>query len=104
MLVFEALLPNGTSLKALVDTGASENFISEACVVRLGLSQRVVISCEDIVIRLATGVTKVGPRRTLRLKIELQGFNGFEEFYVLEMDDKYDIILGMPWLKGMGLR
>jgi hypothetical protein len=99
MLVFEALLHDGTSLQALVDTGASENFISKSCIERLGLSQRVVISAKDIVIRLATGITKVEPQRIIRLKISLQGFNGIEEFFVLDMDDKYDIIVGMPWLR-----
>jgi hypothetical protein len=99
MLVFEALLHDGTPLRALVDTGASENFISETCISRLSLTQRVVLSDQDIVIRLATGITTVGPRRIIRLKISLQGFNGVEEFYVLKMDDKYDIIIGMPWLK-----
>jgi len=97
MMVFDATLRSGVKLRALLDTGASENFIREAMVKKLGLSQFVRFSNKSLVIRLATGAKRTFKRATLQLDVSLQGFRSVETFLVLDMDDKYDIILDMPW-------
>ena len=37
------------------------------------------------------------PKRKVRLGIDVVGFKGEESFYMIEMGDKFDIILGVPW-------
>ncbi|GMF29106.1 unnamed protein product [Phytophthora lilii] len=39
------------------------------------------------------------PKRVMRLAIEFEDFRGEDEFILLDLDDKFDLILGMPWLK-----
>jgi hypothetical protein len=96
-MVHDATLRNGVKLRALLDTGASENIIREALVKKLGLTQFVRSSNKRLVIRLATGAKCVIKGALVHLDISLQGFRSNETFVVLDMDDKYDIIVGMPW-------
>ncbi|GMF32164.1 unnamed protein product [Phytophthora lilii] len=39
------------------------------------------------------------PKRVMRLAIEFEDFRGEDEFILLDLDDRFDLILGMPWLK-----
>ncbi|KAF1316162.1 reverse transcriptase, partial [Globisporangium splendens] len=39
------------------------------------------------------------PKRVVRLAIKCEDFRGEDEFILLDLDDKFDLILGMPWLK-----
>uniref|UniRef100_K3WZI2 Peptidase A2 domain-containing protein n=1 Tax=Globisporangium ultimum (strain ATCC 200006 / CBS 805.95 / DAOM BR144) TaxID=431595 RepID=K3WZI2_GLOUD len=39
------------------------------------------------------------PKRVLRMAIECDDFRGEDEFIALDLDDKFDLILGMPWLR-----
>ncbi|KAF1316229.1 reverse transcriptase, partial [Globisporangium splendens] len=63
-----------TPLRALVDTEDNDCPVGKW------------VNCED-----AEGV--------VRLAIKCEDFRGEGEFILLDLDDKFDIILGMPWLK-----
>ncbi|KAF1331689.1 Pol protein, partial [Globisporangium splendens] len=63
-----------TPLRALVDTEDNDCPVGKW------------VDCED-----AEGV--------VRLAIECEDFRGEDEFILLDLDDKFDVILGMPWLK-----
>ncbi|KAF1329370.1 putative polyprotein, partial [Globisporangium splendens] len=64
-----------TPLRALVDTG-----MVSSCLMRMKSTVKM-------------------PKRVVRLAIKCEDFRGEDEFILLDLDDKFDIILGMPWLK-----
>ncbi|KAF1316224.1 Pol protein, partial [Globisporangium splendens] len=84
-------------LRALVDTGASNNFVRTQVVRRQGLD--LPISNKEMIVRLANGSKVTMPKRVLRMAIECDDFRGEDEFIALDLDDKFDLILGMPWLR-----
>ena len=49
-------------------------------------------------VRLATGSIVSMHKVLLPLTVKFDDFNSVEPFIVLDMDDRYDLILGMPWL------
>lgn len=86
-----------TPLRALVDTGASNNFVRAKVVSECGL--HLPKTTREMVIRLANGSTVKVPKQTKRLTVGFEDFRGEDEFILLDLDDKFDIILGMPWLR-----
>ncbi|KAF1318886.1 reverse transcriptase, partial [Globisporangium splendens] len=52
-----------------------------------------------MIVRLANGSTVKMPKRVVRLVMKCEDFRGEDEFILLDLDDKFDLILGMPWLK-----
>ncbi|KAF1316972.1 reverse transcriptase, partial [Globisporangium splendens] len=84
-------------LRALVDTGASNNFVRTQVVRRQGLD--LPISNKEMIVRLANGSKVTMPKRVLRMAIGCDDFRGEDEFILLDLDDKFDLILGMPWLR-----
>ncbi|KAF1313537.1 reverse transcriptase, partial [Globisporangium splendens] len=54
---------------------------------------------KTMIIRLANGSTVKMPKRVVRLAMKCEDFRGEDEFILLDLDDKFDLILGMPWLK-----
>jgi hypothetical protein len=49
-------------------------------------------------VRLATGSIVSTRKVLLPLTVKFDDFNSVDPFIVLDMDDRYDLILGMPWL------
>ncbi|KAF1327390.1 reverse transcriptase, partial [Globisporangium splendens] len=88
-----------TPLRALVDTGASNNFVRNEVIVRHGVFVPDTNEEKMMIVRLANGSTVKMPKRVVRLAIKCEDFRGEDEFILLDLDDKFDIILGMPWLK-----
>ncbi|KAF1313441.1 Pol protein, partial [Globisporangium splendens] len=88
-----------TPLRALVDTGASNNFVRNEVIVRHKVSMPDANEEKTMIIRLANGSTVKMPKRVVRLAIKCEDFRGEDEFILLDLDDKFDLILGMPWLK-----
>ncbi|KAF1317048.1 reverse transcriptase, partial [Globisporangium splendens] len=88
-----------TPLRALVDTGASNNFVRNEVIVRHKVPIPDANEDKTMVIRLANGSTVKMPKRVVRLAMECEDFRGEDEFILLDLDDKFDLILGMPWLK-----
>ena len=87
-----------TPLRALLDTGASNNFVRSGALISLGVPlDGGVPSTSKLIVRLATGSTIEVPKRTILLNLTCGTFVAEDEFIVLDLDDKFDIILGMPW-------
>uniref|UniRef100_H3HAG7 Reverse transcriptase domain-containing protein n=1 Tax=Phytophthora ramorum TaxID=164328 RepID=H3HAG7_PHYRM len=49
-------------------------------------------------VRLATGVVVRTEKRIVRVRFSYQEKEFVDELIVLELDDKFDMVLGMPWL------
>lgn len=83
-------------LQALIDTGASNNFVRTEIITRCGLP---VSDGKKMIVRLANGSSVKMSKRTVRLTMNFEDFRGEADFILLDLDDKFDIILGTPWLK-----
>ena len=88
-----------TPLRALLDTGASNNFVRRAALKGYkDCSDGDVPSSEQLCIRLADGSTIRVPKRIVPLHLSYEMFSAEDDFLSLDLDDRFDIILGMPWL------
>ena len=54
---------------------------------------------DTISVRLATGVVVTTKKITLDLRVKFEDFDFTEKFTVLDMDERYDLILGIAWLQ-----
>ena len=87
-------------LRALLDSGALDNFIRTRSLGWLPPKcwSKKVIPSTKMEIRLATGSKIEADKRVVKLCYSLMKQQLDDEFIVLEMDSRYDAILGMPWL------
>ncbi|KAF1321799.1 reverse transcriptase, partial [Globisporangium splendens] len=90
-----------TPLRALLDTGASNNFVRSHVARALArvISDESRSSESKITVRLATGATVTTEKHVTRLRVTHDGHQMEGDFIWLDLDDKFDVILGMPWLK-----
>ena len=88
------------SLRALVDCGASNNFVRERLLddLRLNRVERKIPPTR-MTVRLATGSTVTVMKRVVGIHYTWNEKELDDDFVVLDLDDKFDVILGMPWLK-----
>ncbi|KAF1321596.1 reverse transcriptase, partial [Globisporangium splendens] len=89
------------SLRALLDTGVSNNFVRSHVARELAkvISEESRSSESKITVRLATGATVTTEKHVTRLHVTHDGRQMEGDFIWLDLDDKFDVILGMPWLK-----
>uniref|UniRef100_K3WDP2 Peptidase A2 domain-containing protein n=1 Tax=Globisporangium ultimum (strain ATCC 200006 / CBS 805.95 / DAOM BR144) TaxID=431595 RepID=K3WDP2_GLOUD len=92
-----------TILRALFDTGASGNFVRAQSLPKL-LHEEVKTPHKRLVVRLATGSTVEVAKRVIRTRFVIEDKQFEDDFIVLELDSKFDIILGMPWMMKMHSR
>lgn len=85
-------------LRALLDSGATNNFLRASCLHELPASLRIREQEGEMVVKLADGKPRAVPRRSVKLSYEFDGFCSLDEFLVIEMNYAFDCILGMPWL------
>jgi hypothetical protein len=97
-LIVLEVISEGKSLRAMVDSGATNNFVRRGSLPMLQFEEKKSPR-SDLVIRLATGASLTVRKRvvTARFRYEKRVFR--EDLVVLDLDDKYDMILGMPWLR-----
>ena len=89
-----------TPLRALLDTGASNNFIRSGALSATPLRTLLLTpTTSTITVRLANGSVITVPKRSVSLTLSSDMFKGKSNFILLDLDEKFDIILGMPWLK-----
>ncbi|KAF1317477.1 putative retroelement, partial [Globisporangium splendens] len=90
-----------TPLRGLLDTGASNNFVRSHVARALArvISEESRSSESKITVRLATGATVTTEKHVTRLRVMHDGRQMEGDFIWLDLDDKFDVILGMPWLK-----
>ena len=88
------------SLRALVDCGASNNFVR-----RQSLDKRELeyvereVPLTRMTMRLATGASVTVMKRVVGITFTLKGVQYDDDFIILDLDDKFDVILGLPWLR-----
>ncbi|GMF40111.1 unnamed protein product [Phytophthora fragariaefolia] len=85
------------SLRALVDCGASNNFVRLQSGTRLDFEE-VKVPRSLLEVRLATGVVVKTEKRVVRVRFSYEEKKFVDELVVLDLDDKFDMVLGMPWL------
>ena len=49
--------------------------------------------------RLATGASVTVMKRVVGITYTLKGVQYNDDFIILDLDDKFDVILGLPWLR-----
>ncbi|GMF54817.1 unnamed protein product [Phytophthora fragariaefolia] len=86
-----------SSLRALVDCGASNNFVRLQRLARLDFEE-VELPRSLLDVRLATGVVVRTEKRVVRARFSYEEKEFVDELIVLDLDDKFDIVFGMPWL------
>lgn len=96
-MILSGYLVNGTKLRALMDTGASENFIRKSFLKELGVPSHTPNPSQKVVVKLATGMLMSITKRIARLDLNIQGYRSVESFIVIDMDDQFEVIIGMPW-------
>ena len=100
LITLKLEVTNGLSLRALVDCGASNNFVR-----RQSLEDRRLKFVERdtpptrMTVRLATGASITLMKRVVRIHYTLEGDEYDDDYIVLDLDDKFDVILGLPWLR-----
>ncbi|KAE9163614.1 hypothetical protein PF004_g30091 [Phytophthora fragariae] len=85
-------------LRALLDSGATNNFIRDDCLALLPSHVRVREGPGEIVVKLADGKPHRAPRRAVSLAYAFDGFSTNDDLLVIELNYAFDCILGMPWL------
>lgn len=100
LIVLELLAAGGQqALRALLDSGASSNFVRLKTLEESYLKySEKDIPPTKVHVRLATGKVVSVKKRVVELDYSLDGLTLHDEFIVLDLDDKFDVILGMPWL------
>ena len=100
LITLQIEVTEGLSLRSLVDCGASNNFIRRQSLEdrRLKFVERD-IPLTRMKVRLATGVSVTVNIRVVAIHYMLEEKKYDNEFIVLDLDDKFDVILGLPWLR-----
>ena len=83
---------NGHACNAMIDSGATHNFITPACVTKFGLKP---MPLRDISISFVQGSTNVG-FLALDIPMEAEAWKGKVNFLVVPMTG-FDVILGLDW-------
>ena len=87
-------------MRALLDTGASNNFIRSGALSKSPLRSLLRTPTTSVMsVRLANGSVLTVPKRSVSLSLSFDSFEGKSDFILLDLDEKFDVILGMPWLK-----
>ncbi|POM66588.1 Polyprotein [Phytophthora palmivora] len=99
-LIIVSLLVAGPRrpLRALLDSGATNNFFRASCLSVLPDSVRVRNGPGEVEIKLADGKARRVARREVSLSYPFDGFHSNDGFLVIEMNYAFDCILGFPWL------
>ena len=92
-----SLIGFSRTVQALIDSGATLNFIHEALVASLGV---VVQSCPPVKVRLAYGRILTHTNRKVTLNFTIAGVPHTQTFYVAPIG-MHSVILGMPWLESV---
>ena len=104
MLTFEVtVFGYESNMKVLIDCGASANYARRKTVsLNADLYATACDKCrsnEDISVKMADGSVTVVPKIQINLKFKFLDFDCEDTFFVLDLDQRYDLILGMTWLE-----
>ncbi|GMF49796.1 unnamed protein product [Phytophthora fragariaefolia] len=97
LVILKVISKRERSLRALVDCGASNNFVRLQSLARLDFEE-VELPRSLLEVRLATGVVVRTEKRVVCARFSYKGKKSVDELIVLDLDDKFDKVLGMPWV------
>ena len=85
----------------LIDSGASGNYVRRRSLEESQQYAEMLQKHEGdvITVRLATGARVTVPKVPLNLGVKFLDFDSIERWLVLDLDMRYDLILGMAWLE-----
>uniref|UniRef100_H3H492 Reverse transcriptase domain-containing protein n=1 Tax=Phytophthora ramorum TaxID=164328 RepID=H3H492_PHYRM len=85
----------------LIDSGASVNYARRSTMEgSRQYAEALVARTSDIItVRLATGTRVTVPKVPVNLGVKFLDFDSVERCLVLDLDSRYDLILGMAWLE-----
>ena len=88
------------SLRDLVDCGASNNFVQRQSLNdrELNYDERETLPTR-MTERLATGASVTVIKSVVGITYTLQEVQYDDDFIILDLDDKFDVILDLPWLR-----
>nr|CCA18859.1 putative polyprotein [Albugo laibachii Nc14] len=84
--------------RALVDSGTTNNFIGESCLVNLA-SINVDKIPGNMTVRLEDGVPRTTPKRVVAMRYGFDDFESIDKFLVINMGGKFNCIFGMSWIR-----
>ena len=99
-LVISFTVANCLVKRILVDNGSSGNIIFQATFKDLGLEENALTRRITPLIGFSGEVKQTAGEVTLPVYAE--GVNMSTKFLVVDCDSSYNIILGQPWIHGMG--
>ncbi|ETI37931.1 hypothetical protein F443_16229, partial [Phytophthora nicotianae P1569] len=87
--------------RVLIDSGASGNYARRSTpeVSQLYAEVLEVRTRDEILVRLATGTLVTVSKVSVDLNVNFLDFDSVERCLVLDLDSRYDLILGMAWLE-----
>ncbi|GBG77235.1 hypothetical protein CBR_g23563 [Chara braunii] len=97
-LLYVCIQVGQVSCNALLDSGASHNFMSQALMQRAGLGAQVRRKANPTTIKLVDGKTQQLPDRYIEAVPVYFAPHACEPVTFDILDKDFDIILGMPWL------
>ncbi|OWZ06123.1 polyprotein [Phytophthora megakarya] len=86
------------SLRALLDSGATNNFVRAKSLSVLPSGLRLREGPGAMIVKYADGKPRRTPRRSTTFTYEFDGFRSSEEFLVIELSGSFDCVFGIPWL------
>ena len=100
LINLELKATNDLSFRALVDCGTTNNFFRRQSLE----GRRIKFVKRDIpptrmTVCLATGASITVEKRVVGINYTLEGEQYNDDFIVLDLDDKFDVILELPWLR-----
>ena len=100
LITLKLEVTQGMSLRALVDCGASKNFVRRQLLDKRELEYvEREIPPTRMTVCLATGASVTVMKRVVGITYTLKGVQYNADFIKLDLDDKFYVILGLPWLR-----
>jgi hypothetical protein len=102
LLVVEATVKCFTNpWKILIDSGASGNYARRSTMEGIQhYAEALNARTSDVItVRLATGTRVTVPKVAVNLGVTFLDFDSVERCLVIDLDSRYDLILGMAWLE-----
>ncbi|OWY97084.1 reverse transcriptase [Phytophthora megakarya] len=95
ILKVKSMTKRADSLRVLVDSGASNNFVRQQSLPLLDFEERHVPRSQ-LEVRLATGAIVKTEKHVIRARFSYKHRMFVEELLLLDLDDKFDMVLGKP--------
>ena len=91
------------NLRVLIDCGASQNYARRQTLKEhpnlYAEVEEQTLPHEVVHVKLADGSVVTSPRMTMRLLTQLGTFRSLEDYFVIDLDERWDLTLGMGWLE-----